>query len=203
MNITQTALKKQLQDVVDRGWWPHLEAAAEAFFGNGFFDAYDLFAVGSRESNWNPKYLTVPGDNGNGFGPMQIDKRSYPQFVASGKWRDPKEAIRMGAAVLKAKLDQAYDNQGHKITVRTRSGESYSLVAKKLTKAELKHVALAAYNSGLWSLYHASKGRSPDHGTTGADYGQDVLERAAAARKIKVKRTKVCPKCHGTGRVAA
>lgn len=181
MNISPRQLKSQLLRVKSRGWWRHLVDAAAFVFPAMEFDAFDLFAIGSRETNWNPLYLKVPGDGGNGFGPMQIDKRSFPEWVESGKWKDPSSAILMGAVVLHQKLEDAIAKQGAMIVVRS-GGHSYSVVGKTLTPAEQKRVAIAAYNSGRWAHYHISMGRDPDHGTTGKDYSADVLERAETAR---------------------
>lgn len=47
----------------------------ELWFG---LPTYCLFAVGSRETNFDPVYLTQPGDNGHGFGWWQRDNRSHP-----------------------------------------------------------------------------------------------------------------------------
>ena len=203
MNISRDQVREQMRRVVERGWWPFIEGAIDTYFPQGPFDEYDLFGIGSRETNWDPRYLSEPGDNGNGFGLLQVDRRTAPQWVASGAWKDARRGIMKGASILRAKYDQAYDLQGKAIVAKTRAGESFSVTAKRLTPAELKRVAVASYNSGLWALYHVSKGRHPDRGTTGGDYGTDVLERAATARTWKTEKTKPCPKCHGSGRVKA
>lgn len=181
MTITATQLKRQFNRVVADDLWPLLVEAARDYFPGGEFDAADLFAVGSRETNWNKRYQRETGDHGNGFGYMQIDKRAFPKWVALGKWREPREAIRKGAEVLRAKYEQARANQGRKIVVPG----GYSIVGKRLGPVALKRVAIAAYNSGIWAHYHASKGRSADHGTTGKDYSADVLARATKARAFK------------------
>ncbi len=214
MRVTGAQLQAQFNLATQEGWWRHLEDAAAAYFPNGEFDAVDLFAIGSRETNWNRKYLTEPGDNGNGYGPMQVDKRSYPSWVASGRWRLPREAIMKGAEVLQHHMNDARANTGRAFSVRDRKGKTYTIPkGAPMNREELRRVALAAYNSGRWSYYHFSKGRDPDRGTTGADYGKDVLERAAAARawapagdrarRIPVEAEKTCPTCGGTGKVPA
>lgn len=43
---------------------------------------YCLFAVGSRETNFDPIYQTRPGDNGHGWGWWQLDNRSH--FIPAG-----------------------------------------------------------------------------------------------------------------------
>lgn len=208
MNLTARQLRQQFDAVVSNGWWAHLEAAARQYFPAGEFDAFDLFAVGSRETNWNPKYLREPGDRGHGFGPMQIDSRSFPDWIRTGQWRDPRAAIMKGAEVLRAKLDQVRQKEGKTITVTSRK-VAYRVTGKRLADWERKKVALAAYNSGQWAHYHASKGRDPDRGTTGADYGADVLERAETARSwtggdaAPSSPPRICPQCGGTGKVPA
>lgn len=205
MNIATEQLRGQFDRVMGSDWWPHLIEACDLHFPLGAFDAVDLFAIGSRETNWNPRYLREPGDNGNGFGPMQIDRRSFPDWIATGAWKIPREAILKGAEVLWAKLQDARAMQGRKITVRTGSGQAFSVTGKNLAPEEQKRVAIAAYNCGIWAHYHVSKGRDPDHGTTGKDYSADVLERAEVARPwvpASAPATTACPACGGSGRVA-
>jgi hypothetical protein len=54
------------------GWIPYFRDAAKS----NDFEPELLMAIGYRETNLNPKYLNVPGDNGHGYGLMQIDNNS-------------------------------------------------------------------------------------------------------------------------------
>ena len=54
----------------------------------------------------------------------------------------------------------------------------------QLSKDELLHAAIAAYNSGLWAYYSLTKYGDPDRRTTGRDYSKDVLRRAQVFRKL-------------------
>lgn len=181
MNISPTELRRQFDHVAAGGWNEDLAAAAVLTFPAGEFDAAILFAIGSRETNWAPRWMREPGDNGNGFGPMQIDKRSFPEWVASGAWRDPKAAILKGAEVLRSKLEDTIAMQGKPISLKSR-GRVFTVTGAVLLPLLQYQVAIAAYNCGRWAHYHVSKGRSPDHGTTGGDYSADVLYRADLAR---------------------
>lgn len=203
MNIAEHHLKSQHDQVKARGWWAYLEEAVSRFFPEiPPVDPALLFAIGSRETNWNPEYLERPGDNGHGFGLMQIDIRSFADWVASGAWHDPRECTLKGAEVLRAKYDDALALEGKPIK-RTSGGRTFSVIGIPLTVQDRVRVAVASYNSGRWAYYHASKGRSPDRGSTGGDYSADVLERAQFARAWSGPSMKTCPTCGGRGRVPA
>lgn len=154
-----------------------LEAITEAVQGTAWSVA-DLFAVGSRETEWMEKYTRVPGDRGNAFSPFQIDKRYFGAWVASGKWRDMGEAAEKAVNVLEQKGRQIEESVGKRINWHTSKGTAMSFVGKPLTPDELRAVTLAAYNSGIAAYHHFSTSGDPDKGTTGADYGADVRGRA-------------------------
>lgn len=62
------------------------------------FPPYLMYAIGSRETNFDPRYLREPGDNGNGHGWWQIDKRYHvipPDWRSNISWQ-----VRKGAEVL-------------------------------------------------------------------------------------------------------
>lgn len=93
MNISGDELLRQYErasarcgDIIDR---------AEAELG---CPPFMLYAIGSRETNWDPFWQTNPGDGGNGHGYLQIDKRfhSIPDdWTTNVEWQ-----IRKGAEVL-------------------------------------------------------------------------------------------------------
>lgn len=184
MNITESQLRKQIEKLRALKLLPAIEAAAETY-GAGVFDAADLIAIGSRESNFNDKWLKVAGDAGNGFGWMQADKRSFPEWIRTGAWKDPAKAFEMGARILRDKLADTTGCEGVRFTVRDKAGRVYTCErGKRLSKRERYMVALAAYNCGRWAHYHVSKGRDIDTGTTGKDYAADVAERARFIRGV-------------------
>jgi hypothetical protein len=52
-----------------------------------------LLAIASRETNMR----NIIGDGGHGYGIMQIDDRSFPEWCNSGLWKDVNAAIQKGA----------------------------------------------------------------------------------------------------------
>jgi hypothetical protein len=172
-------LRKQFDRARRLGWLPFFVEAA-AHYGH---DPADLLAVGSRETNLDPRYLSHAGDHGNGFGLMQIDKRYFPQWVVSGGWRDAREGIFKGAQVLAEKRDEIRRKRGERVTWKTRKGQAMSFTGAPFTEEQLRLIAFAAYNSGIAGYHHFSKSGDPDRGTTGADYARDVNGRAKLFRK--------------------
>jgi hypothetical protein len=176
---TPRNLRTQFDRAARLGWLPHFRDAATAF-GH---DPADLLAVASRETNLDPRWLKQAGDNGNGFGLMQADKRYVPQWVATGEWRDARSGIFKGAEILKAKRDEAKRGVGKRMTVKSRNGQTAVFTGKPLASDRLRLVSFAMYNSGLWGYYHECKSGDPDRGTTGKDYSRDVNARAAHFRR--------------------
>jgi hypothetical protein len=101
MNISRVELEKQFAHVKQIGWLPFFLDAAQKY---DLPEAVFVRRGCSRETARNEK-----GDYENGrpygFGVLQVDRRYYPARVAAGRWRDPKEAIRMRAFVLRSSLD--------------------------------------------------------------------------------------------------
>jgi hypothetical protein len=168
------SLKNEWERVVKLGWLAHFKEAAEEYN----FPTELLIAVGSRETNLDPKYLKVAGDHGNGYGLMQVDKRYFPEWVKSGNWRDARDGILKGASVLSQKRKQILESRGRTLTVNFSTGGSRQFVMPEFEGEELKKVFVASYNSGMAAPYHVSRGRDCDYGTTGQNYSKDVLERA-------------------------
>lgn len=155
-SYTTKDLQKQFDFIIKSGWIELFESSAAEFS----FPPEILIAIASRETNINPKYQHAKGDGGHGHSIMQIDDRSFPDFCKSDDWKDPAKAIRMGAQVLKNKLDEVQRVRGIPETDRLR-------------------IAIAAYNCGARrACDHYLNGRSPDTSTTGKDYSADVGERA-------------------------
>lgn len=169
-------LERQFDRAKRNGWLPMCERAALAYDLNPAL----ILAIASRETNLNPRYLEVPGDGGNGFGLTQADKRSYPDFVESGDWKDAAKCFQFTARKIFNERDSIILRQAESCRARFRNGESREFIGANLTDAEALRVAIAGYNCGLMTAYyHFSKGRSADTGTTQSNYSEDVLERAA------------------------
>ncbi len=156
------------------GWLPYFQEAATKYD----IPVEILMGIGSRETELNPYYLKHPGDyrdgTYHGYGLMQMDIGSYPDWISQGHWKDARDCILKGAEVLNAKRQEIQDGQGKKLTV---GKQEYT--GAKISGADLLRVAIAAYNSGAWAYYNYSTGHDPDRFTTGKDYSKDVLRRAA------------------------
>lgn len=175
-------IRKAFDRADDLGWIPFFRDAAKAYG----FEPELLLAIGYRETHLDPKYLKVAGDNGHGYGLMQIDNRSYLDWVNSGAWKDAESCIDKGAEVLDSKRTEIKDGIGEKLTVKSSAGVSYEFEGKQIVGADLLRVTVAAYNCGLWAYYHFSKGHDVDRGTTGQDYSKDVLAKAARFKPLLV-----------------
>lgn len=181
MNITPRQLKTQIDRAKRLGWLPFFEEAAD-LITPGFFDVADLLAIGSRETNLDPKWLTKPGDRGNGFGLMQADKRSFPEFTKGDGWKDARTGILFGAKVLMQKWADQEQSVGKRLTVKSSKGGSYTFTGRAAVGQIAQHVALSSYNCGRWALYAWANGQPIDKYSTGKDYGADVMERAGVIR---------------------
>lgn len=126
-------------------------------------------AIISRETDALDRFCLPPqeggklGDKGYGHGPMQIDKRSFPEWCT--KWREGKlttaDGIAMGCTVLKQKM------------------RSISRLVPEMPEDLRLRAAVAAYNCGEGNVRKAYRAqKSVDAYTAHANYSQDVLERA-------------------------
>ncbi|MEM9449374.1 MAG: transglycosylase SLT domain-containing protein [Cyanobacteria bacterium P01_E01_bin.6] len=116
-----------------------------------------LAAIASRESRCGKRLDERGlGDHGNAFGIMQIDKRHH---TPSGFGGDP--------------ASQVHIDQGAEILAN-----NLQILKAKFPDWEETHIlkaAVAAYNFGTGNI-HTKQGI--DTGTTGDDYGSDVIARA-------------------------
>lgn len=176
MNITRSQLKTQFDRVNKLGWMPFFQEAADTVT-KGYFDVADLIAIGSRETNLDPKWLRQLGDGGHAGGLMQADIRSFPEFISSGQWKDARLSIIFGAKVLMLKWHDYANNIGKRRTVK-----GHSFTAQPASGSVAQHIVIASYNCGLWSQYCFATGKDIDKYTTGRDYGADVMQRAAVIR---------------------
>ena len=135
-----------------------------------------ICGVGSRESlwglalrpkgsagtgDWAPRNGRMPPDGlGWGRGLMQIDYASH-SFAQTGDWRDPAANIAYGGDIL---------------------GQNYDYFRRaRYPGVDPLRAAIAAYNCGIGNVERAiHAGEDVDARTTGRNYSQDVLRRAAA-----------------------
>lgn len=186
MNATRSQLITQFNRAKKLGWIPFFIEAAQ--ITKGYFDTADLMGIGSRETNLDPKWLTKAGDRGNGFGLMQADKRSFPDWIKTGQWKDARQGILKGAEVLMMKWRDVQSGIGVKRGVTSsKTGKTSYYFGKDVQGAEAQKVTIASYNAGRWAHYAASKDQDPDAYTTGRDYSRDVLERAQVFRELLAK----------------
>lgn len=178
-------LRRQFNRARDMGWLKHFQEAAEVYG----FPVEVLMGIASRETNLDPIWLTKPGDNGNGFGLMQVDAGTDREFARSGKWKDARLGILRGTEILAEKMQRVKKLlAAGEVSVRDRSGRGYKVEFVpddfKEDDRTVLEISVAAYNSGDWAVYHFIKRRDPDRGTTGADYAEDVMGRAAEFKKL-------------------
>jgi len=163
------------------GWITFFRAAV----ADNAFAPEVLMGMGYRETGLNPKYLTVTGDNGHGYGLMQVDIRSYPEWVNAGNWKDAQSCISKGAEILASKRAGIQAAVGRtNIRLKTSAGGVCSFDGAPIAGDDLLRVSVAAYNCGMWAYYHFSKGHDVDRGTTGQDYSKDVLAKTAVFRQL-------------------
>lgn len=170
---------RQFKVAQQRGWLPGVVRAAEK---HGVSAAL-LLAIGSRETNLDPKYLLIAGDNGNGYGLTQADIRSYKAWVESGKWKVADECFLLTAGILASGMKRYPPMAGDALTVRARNKKIFGYVGAVIPSHEvLERIVVSSYNCGDWAYYHFSNGNSIDRGTTPGpsgkpDYSADVLAR--------------------------
>lgn len=116
---------------------------------------YLLAAIIQHESGYGtlltPKGPGGTGDFGHGHGLMQIDDRTWGDWLASNNWQDPYTNISKGAEIFRSSL-------------------SY-FQSKGLTGDDLTNAAIAGYNANPAAVWSAiQKGKSPDAVTTGRNY---------------------------------
>lgn len=129
-----------------------------------------IVAIMERETlSGTSKYLDKPGpagrgDGGHGHGLMQIDDRSFGDWLRTMPWWDPYTNIKKGVQVFKAK--RAYIQKN---------------TPRPLSETELFQASIAAYNTGEGNVVKSLKlGRSVDTTTAGANYSTDVYAKLSS-----------------------
>ena len=109
------------------------------------------------------------GDSGHGHGLMQIDDRSFGDWLAGHDWADPAVNIEMGVRILTDKYNYLNDKG----------------LLNNMSEAEAERAAVAAYNCGEGNVRKVIEaGDDIDSRTAGHDYSADVLARAQQFKEI-------------------
>lgn len=175
MSATPKQLKAQYNRVKAAGWLPWFTEAAE----KADTTTAHFLAIGSRETN----LLNIKGDfrNGryNGFGVMQVDVGTDPDYAANWKASEVEPSIRRGGEIYESKVDQIINGQGKSLAVKGKK-----FVGRKVELDDVRRIATSAYNCGLWAYFHFSNHSHVDLSTTGKDYSRDVYDRSLEFAKL-------------------
>ena len=106
---TERDLTKQFERAKKNGWIKFFKSTAARYQ----FPPEILLAIASRETNMR----NIIGDGGHGYGIMQIDDRSFPEWCNSGLWKDVNASIQKGALVLHSKQQTIRNGQGKSLRV--------------------------------------------------------------------------------------
>jgi transglycosylase-like protein with SLT domain len=156
---TEPDLRRQFTKAQTMGWLPLFQQSAQE---TGFPVEF-LMAIASRETNMTNKRGDYRNGQYNGFGIMQIDRKTDPGFCASWNAADVQPAIHRGASILAEK--------------------SRSLLSQRLP-INLEYIA-CAYNCGQGTVVKAILDKQdPNLHTTGGDYGRDVIARMDVFDKL-------------------
>jgi hypothetical protein len=177
VNVTASTLQKQRYNL-PRTWRAAIRAVAAAP-GTPHVDYYLLLAIMSRETNMQ----NIVGDAGHGRGAWQMDDRWQEEFLR----RTP--GCKPGSS--RPRWPSCYQ-KGRVPMISSGARRCANMIEAGVTEAgregvpfghRLK-VAISGYNAGMTGAIHAYKttGNS-DTATTGGNYAQDVLGRAAALRR--------------------
>lgn len=121
-----------------------------------------LAGIASRESRCGNALDNGWGDRGNGFGIMQVDKNAHSIRNTSDPYG--KDHVEQATGIFTANLEALIKAKLNPQSPKADWEDQYILLG-----------ATAAYNFGLGNVRTKTK---IDEGTTGDDYGSDVLARA-------------------------
>ncbi len=158
-NWTEADLQQQYERAGANGWVAFFESSATA---HGFAPEF-LMGIASRETNMQ----NIKGDERDGvfhgFGIMQVDVNSFPDFCKSWTPDQVAPSIDFGARVLAANRD---------------------FLARRHI-LDLRSIA-ASYNTGAGNVCQSyARHRDVDSTTAGKNYGRDVLDRTDCFTKLR------------------
>ncbi len=145
----------------------------------------DIIVASAQKHEWPPEIIAGilsresrfglileeegKGDQGHGHGLMQIDDRSFGDWLAANDWQNPAVNIEKGVEILTGKYNYL-------------AGKG---VLDDLNEADSQQAAVAAYNCGEGNVLKVlQKGEDIDSRTAGGDYSADVLARAARFKEV-------------------
>jgi hypothetical protein len=158
------------------GWLDHFIAVA----GRADFAPHLLLGISSRETN----VKNIRGDfrEGvyHGFGLMQVDVGTDPDFCREWKPSMVEESIARGAKILDEKRDSLERwRQEDRCVFKTSKGRKFPFTPAIIPDhTTFERIYVAAYNVGIGAYYGYSVHGDPDYCTTGKDYSRDVRDRA-------------------------
>lgn len=151
---------KQLREEIRRAERDGVVAACLAAERQAGLPRGLLVAIASRETNMR----NIAGDKGHGRGVFQIDDRFH------GDWLRRHGAAGAGAV---PSVEDGAEYAAGLLAANFAFGRSKGLSGRRLLK-----FAVAAYNAGAGGAWKAVQlTGDPDSGTTGRNYGADVLDR--------------------------
>lgn len=144
-----------------------------------------LILASAQRHNWRPEIVAAiisresrfglildpdgTGDGGHGHGLMQIDDRSFGDWLAQNDWLDPATNIEMGVKILTGKYNYLNEHGGF----------------DNLSDADAERASIAAYNCGEGNVLKVLRsGADIDSRTAGHDYSADVLARAEQFKEV-------------------
>lgn len=127
-----------------------------------------LLAIASRETGCRD----VVGDGGHGRGVFQIDDRFHHEWL---------ERHGAGAARETPPVEDAVEYAAAMLARALEVGRGRELRGERAVK-----FAASAYNAGLGGALKGLARGDSDLGTTGRDYGRDVVARMHAFRALEV-----------------
>lgn len=164
----------QLRYAVDHGYLPVIQREA-ARIGE---TTAQILAICSRETNMR----NIRGDFRNGvaygFGLMQVDRGTDPHFAGTWSASNFEAGVVRGCDIYQQKFEIIRRNVGQPVTVKNRRGQAFRFTGRQVDRDDLRRIATAAYNNGMWPYLAFSKHQHIDSYTTGQDYGRDVYQRA-------------------------
>ena len=145
----------------------------------------DMIVASATKHQWPPEIIAgilsresrfglildadLKGDGGHGHGLMQIDDRSFGDWLAANDWTDPATNIEEGVKILTGKYNYL-------------AGQG---LLDNLSEADAQRASVAAYNCGEGNVAKMLRsGQDVDTRTAGGDYSADVLDRTAQFKEV-------------------
>jgi hypothetical protein len=149
-----------------------------------------ITALGERESGWG-KFLdsNLCGDNGHGHGYLQIDDRSFGNWLKNNNWKDAYTNATFGIRLFKSNIAFLSNNQqvpgltdGKIVTVHLHAAQARGCMPgtykdpRPLQADNLIFDSVAAYNTGIGNvLMSVAVGVNVDITTANLNYAKDVI----------------------------